>query len=203
MLTRFVLALALALPALSWAQSNTTPRFRAPYTDRESTNQAFDKFDKAVGTEGASFLAYCANQANVGTTYLASVAAPAFMSPDPYARAAGDATCDARGSATEATADEIISSQVSVRVAGMCCAVETTPGATGVNTFTARSAVANLTDSLSCTIVAGGPVHCCVWAPRAAGPIIAAGATAAVQAVSTTNESAVGALCRLFLEPVH
>lgn len=149
-----------------------------------------------VVTSGAALnIVFCGQGANATTFYLASSTAPSGGKVLTNARDLGDATCDARGSTTEATADEVISRDVAYRVLGMDCWTETTPAAT--RTLTARSAAANLSPSLSCTMASGGPTTC--RAVATGDTVIAAGATAAVQDVTTTNESAVGVLCVLSL----
>lgn len=196
---RILVALALTLvTSLAFAQSQT-PRFGAPYTDHDNINNAFNKFDKAPVGDTVMQATYCSQQANTGTIYMASVVNN-MLGIDTYGRAVGDATCDARGNATEATADVVLSPDRPVRVLGMACQVETAEGASQTGTFTARNAAADLSPTLTCQIAGATAIHCAVNVRTVVAPIIPANTPIAVQAVSTNDQSAVGALCKLFFE---
>lgn len=102
--------------------------------------------------------------------------------------------CDALDSTTEATADAPIMTNVAFKVMGMYCKV-TSSGSNGV-TMTLRSAAANTTPAISCTI-ATGDTDC--FAAVSSTTDIAAGATIAVKQVTTEDLSAADGWCKVFV----
>lgn len=95
------------------------------------------------------------------------------------------AGCAAEDSTTEATADEIMFTGLPVKVHGMYCRVSSS-GSNGV-TLRVRSAAANLTPDVTCTI-ATSATECRSITPSTTD--VAANATVAVAAVSTEDLSA-------------
>lgn len=93
--------------------------------------------------------------------------------------------CAAEDNTTEGTADEVMFTQRAVKALGLYCRVSSS-GANGV-TLRLRSATANVTPDLTCTI-ATGSTECVSYTPTTTD--IAANATVAVSAVSTEDLSA-------------
>jgi hypothetical protein len=136
----------------------------------------------------------CGDSPNNTTLYSGPVVA--FLGGDyttDYSLASGG--CAALDNATEATADAPIGfANTSFKVLGMMCEV-TSSGSNG-QSFTMRSAEANLTPSVTCTI-ATGDTSC--TSVTASTTDVAAGATIAVQTVTTEDLSAQDWWCKVFI----
>lgn len=104
------------------------------------------------------------------------------------------AACSALDSTTEATADAALFANNGFKVLGMFCKV-TGSGANGV-TITARSAEADLTPSVTCTIATGETT--CVSVTGSTTDV-AAGATVALKYEDTEDLSAQDGWCKLFI----
>lgn len=191
--------LALVLAVSATITSAGTTRFNAPYTNSEPTNQAFDQFDKGPVGDSALTLLFCGQQANAGTTFLSTIVNN-LLGLDTYTQTVGITACDTRQNATEATADVVTSPDRAIKVLGMVCQVETAEGASQSGTFTVRAAAADLSPTLTCSIAGASQIHCAVRAPTINAPIVPANTPLAVKAVSTNDQSAVGALCRVMVE---
>lgn len=121
------------------------------------------------------------------TVYLAAASAEAAI---------GGTTCDGLDSGTEATADAPIATNFpAFKVHGLYCRISSDP--TNDVVITARSAAADMTPSLTCTIAGtGSATHC--RALTSTTTDIAAGATIAVKAVTTEDLSAQDIWCELY-----
>lgn len=102
--------------------------------------------------------------------------------------------CSALDSDTEATADAALFANTAFKITGMFCKV-TSSGANGV-TVTARSAEADTTPVISCTIATGETTCSSVTGSTTD---IAAGATVAIQYEDTEDLSAQDGWCKLFI----
>jgi hypothetical protein len=134
----------------------------------------------------------CGDQANNGEIFFG----PALGSIDgTYTDSSIASTaCDALDDATEATADEAIGfANQALTVYGMVCEVSGS-GSNGV-TITARSAEANLSPSLACTIATTETTCAAALATPAT---VAAGATIAVSVVNTEDLSLQDGWCKLY-----
>lgn len=146
-------------------------------------------FDAVLNAE----LILCGQQANNGTIYMG----PELGSIDGTHTdgSIGGTACDALDNATEATADAPIGfANNGFKVYGMLCEVSDS-GSNGV-TITGRSAAANLSPSMSCTIATGDTSCVDVLASPAS---IAADATVAIQVVNTEDLSLQDAWCKWFI----
>jgi hypothetical protein len=137
---------------------------------------------------------FCGQQANNGTIYFGPVTA--FLTGD-YSSAyvMGDAQCNALDNATEATADAPVGyGNTSFKVLGMMCEASSS-GSNGVS-FTLRSAEADLTPSVTCTVATGETTCSTVTASTTD---VAAGATLAMKVVNTEDLSAQDGWCKVFI----
>lgn len=111
----------------------------------------------------------------------------------------GSAGCNALGSDTEATADAPITSDYpALKVTGMWCT--TSSNASNDQVFTARSAEADLTPSITCTVPGNGTgadATACISTMQTTINV-AAGATIAIEVVNTEDLSAEDVWCELF-----
>jgi hypothetical protein len=105
----------------------------------------------------------------------------------------GSAGCNALDSETEATADNFIISMPAFKVSGFYCIMSTDPN--NDVTFTLRSAEANTTPTISCTVT--GSVKYCSTTTGSTTDI-AAGATIAIQADYSEDLDAEDAWCKLY-----
>lgn len=108
--------------------------------------------------------------------------------------AISSAACQGLDSTTEATADAPLFANTAFKVQGMFCKV-TSSGSNGV-TMTLRSAEADLTPSVTCTIATGETTCSSVTASTTD---VAAGATLAVEYEDTEDLSAQDGWCKVFL----
>lgn len=134
----------------------------------------------------------CGQLANNGTVFSGPVVQ--FLAGD-YTTSfvMGGAGCDALENADEATADTPVGwANTAFKVTGMVCEVSSS-GANGV-VLTARSAVANLTPSITCTVPTG-QTTCSTTTGSTTD--IAANATIAVRATDTENLSAEDYSCKI------
>lgn len=127
---------------------------------------------------------FCGEAAENGTVFLG----PALTSLG----GAGDDTtiggtvCDTLESGTEATADGPLFAQVPYKIMGLYCRIDGTLAGTETVVFTMRSAAADTTPVLTCT-VAAGQTDCRTLTGTTTN--IAAGATVAVQMTQTSNNA--------------
>lgn len=148
-----------------------------------------DGFDAVLNSE----LILCGDQANNGTIYLGPLVGT-LDGTYTVATIAGTA-CTAADNATEGTADAPIGfANNAFKVYGMLCEV-TGSGSNGV-TLSFRSAEAELSTALSCTI-ATSATSCAAVLDGAV--TVAAGATVAVKVVNTEDLSAQDAWCKAFI----
>ena len=199
-----VVVLALVLPGLA-----VESRSGLEYGNSEPYNKNVDiiggRLPLTPGGGASNSAIFCGQLANAGTIYLgpANVAdATGENGEGANAQAsAGGTVCNALDSATEATADAPLYTNLRVRVTGMYCKAVADAGTTGSGTngavFTLRSAAADTAPVLTCTVPTTG-IECQATPATANIPVIAAGATMAVKAVSTEDLSAMDGWCRVF-----
>lgn len=154
--------------------------------------------ENSIDADEAAFMTdviyFCGQQVVTGTVYFGPVTA--FLTGD-YSAAyvMGDAQCNALDNTTEATADAPIGyANTSFKVLGMMCEASNS-GSNGV-TFTMRSAAADLTPSMTCT-VATGDTSCTSVASSTTD--VAAGATVAIKVVNTEDLSAQDGWCKVLI----
>lgn len=137
---------------------------------------------------------FCGQQVVTGTVYFAPITA--FLTGDfTAAYVMGDAQCNALDNTTEATIDEPIGyANTSFKALGMMCEASSS-GSNGV-TFTLRSAAADLTPSMTCTIPTGETSCTSVTSSTTD---IAAGATLAMKVVNTEDLSAQDGWCKVLI----
>ena len=129
-----------------------------------------------------------------------SGAGTVYMGPDTasYGGDGGDASiggtvCDALESGTEGTADAPILTNVAFGVAGAICTTDGTIGAAETVVFTMRTATADTVPAQTCTI-AEAEKDCSIVTPTTTD--VAAGATIAMKAVQTGNNTTDNYWCR-------
>lgn len=145
-------------------------------------------------TAAADKIVLCGQDANSGTIY-GGPAAAAYLG-DGNEFAIGGAVCNALDNATEATADAPIAADFpAFKVTGMYC--RTSSDATNDQTFTLRSAAADLTPSVTCTVAGTGTATSCSTVTQTTTDI-AAGATIAVKSVNTEDLSAQDFWCEVY-----
>jgi hypothetical protein len=98
----------------------------------------------------------------------------------------GSAACDALDDATEATADAPLFANVPFKIMGLYCRTDGTLGAGETVVFKTRSAAADTTPSIACTITAG-QTDCRSLTGSTTN--VAAGATVAISATQTSNNA--------------
>jgi len=109
----------------------------------------------------------------------------------------GDTYCDTLDSTTETTADfPLDANWPAFKVLGMTCWVTSDPTADVV--FTARSAAADLTPSVTCTVAGTGSSQRCVSTTKTTTDI-AAGAAVAIKVVTTEDLSLQDVGCKLYI----
>jgi hypothetical protein len=139
---------------------------------------------------------FCGELAENGTTYLGpSTGAFGGNGAD---LSIGSTACDALDSTTEATADTPLFTNTPLKWMGLLCKTDGTLGASETIVFTARTAAADVvtTDSTATTItctISVGESECRSLVGSTTN--IAAGATVAVKAVETSNNSDDNAHC--------
>lgn len=137
---------------------------------------------------------FCGDLPNNSTNYVSPAAGYAsgaeMANTASYILAA--AGCAAEDSGTEATADEIMYTQTAIKPIGLYCQV-TSAGSNGI-AFHVRSATANITPDITCTI-ATGSTECTSYTPATTN--IAANATVAVSATTTEDLSAQDYWCQV------
>lgn len=192
------------------AAASSTPRHGLGYTDHETMNADLDRIDQRLNLTPtgmpATDLIFCGALGSSAPTFLgpASGGDKTGELGEGGQASAGGANCNAAGSSTEATADEPLYTQFSARVLGMYCKAVTDTGGTGSGTlgvtFTLRSAAANTSPVMTCTVPTG-QIECAARASSlATAPIIAPGALADVQAaVGAENLSANDGWCKVFV----
>jgi hypothetical protein len=128
---------------------------------------------------------FCGDGPNTtGTTYLGP--ALAAFTGDGSDASNGSAACQALDSADEATADGPLFANVAFKANAMYCLTAQALGAAETNTFTLRSAAANTTPVITCTI-STGQTDCRSLTGTTTN--IAAGATVAIKADHTGNNN--------------
>ena len=144
----------------------------------------------------SSKIVLCGQDANSGTIYGGPAAAVYLGSGAEHA--IGGATCNALDSATEATADAPIAADYpALSILGMFC--RTSTDATNDQVFTLRSAEANLSPSITCTVAGTGTdTSCTAIRSGTSPPTVAAGATIAVQSVNTEDLSLQDFWCEVY-----
>lgn len=154
--------------------------------------------ENSIGPDEGAFMTdliyFCGQQVVTGTVYLGPVTA--FLTGDfTAAYVMGDAQCNALEDATEATADAPIGyANTTFKVLGMMCEVSSS-GSNGI-TATMRSAAADLTPSMTCTI-ATGDTSC--TSVTSSTTDIAADATLAIKIENTEDLSAQDAWCKVLI----
>jgi len=125
----------------------------------------------------------CGAAAENGTIYYGPATA-VFGGDGSTSYAIDSAACDALTNATEGTADAPIMTNVAFKITGLYCVQNGTLGAGETVTFTVRSAEADTTPVISCSIAAG-ETDC--RSLTGSTTDIAAGATIAIKAVQTSD----------------
>ena len=197
MKTLLALTLAVLCAGAALAQSRT-PRVGLDYTGSESENRNWNKVDRALpyGPVASSSLLFCGQNVNTSTDYIGPAVSAFFNRTNPLM---GDATCDALDSTTETTADNPINSAFPpFRVVAMYCSVSSDPASDVV--FTARTAAADLSPSLTCTVAGTGSGQDCFAYAAGAAPQVAAGGAVAVKVVTLEDLSAQDASCRWIIQ---
>ena len=143
---------------------------------------------------GGYNIIYCGDLLNATTNYLGPATGAFFNDGVDYSPTSPG--CAGLDKAAEVDADEVILDSINWRVTGMLCTL--TNAAADHVTFTMRSAVANLTPSVSC-IVDGGKKTC--WAITSTTTNIATAAATCVQAVPLGDESANDGWCKVLMTP--
>lgn len=213
LLSLIVLALLIGLPA---AAQDVRVEGNIGATERDVYDSAGVKSAVKLGTAGATVtgtltltnaqlvtgsfdavlnaeLILCGQQADNGTIYMG----PGLGELDgtQTVLTIGGTACNALDNATEATADAPIGfANNAFKVYGMLCEVSSS-GSNGV-TITGRSAAADLSPSMSCTVATTETSCVDVLATPAT---VAAGATIAIKVVNTEDLSAQDAWCRWFI----
>ncbi len=133
----------------------------------------------------------CGDLANAGTLYGGPIADSFDGTGGEYALAG--TACSANDNSTEATTDESIAANTAFKITGMYCVVSGS-GSNGV-VLTARSAEADLTPSLTCTVGTGNTTCSTVLGTTTD---VAAGATVAIKSVTSGEDlSAQDFWCRV------
>jgi hypothetical protein len=128
---------------------------------------------------------YCGQADENGTIFLAP--ALSVLGGDASADTSiGSTACDALDSADEATADGALLANVALKARGVYCKTDGTLGAGESIVFTLRSAVADTTPVLSCTLSAA-QTDCRSLVGTTTN--IAAGGTTAIKAVMSSNNA--------------
>lgn len=136
----------------------------------------------------------CGQDANSGTIYFGPSTA-AYLGGGGE-QAIGGAACNALDSATETTADAPITAGFpAFKVLGMHCI--SSSDAANDQVLTLRSAAADVTPSVTCTIAGTGTATECT-STTATTTDIAAGATIAVKSVNTEDLSAQDVWCQVY-----
>ena len=136
----------------------------------------------------------CGQDANSGTVYGGPTAAAYLGGGGEFVM--GATVCNALDDATEATADAPISAGFpAFKVTGMHCA--TSSDASNDQVFTLRSAAADLTPSVTCTVAGSGSATDCSTT-TASTTDVASGATIAVKSVNTEDLSGQDFWCQVY-----
>lgn len=208
---RLSLAIVVAslLGLLSRVSADTT-RHGFKTTSNADMNDNLSRLDNrlVLGTGssglGTGSIIFCGNLANAGTTFFEPVGGGtrSATSGESSLATPGGTACDAGDNGTESTADDVVFRDLAIRIGGMYCRAAVDAGTTGSGangtTFTLRSAEANLSPSLTCTVATGRTECLAVATANNAMPRVAGAATMAVQNVTTENLSANNGWCRVF-----
>lgn len=147
-----------------------------------------------VGGFATDSIIACGQLVSSSTVYLGpSTAAYLGSGAD---TSAGGTVCDALDSGTESTADAPIATTFgAIKIHGMYCRVTSDPASDVV--FTLRSAAADLTPSVTCTVAGtGSSQHCVSTTPTTVD--VAANATIAVKVVTLEDLSLQDGWCKIF-----
>jgi hypothetical protein len=195
LLTPF-LALAL-LVGVAEAQTRT-PRHSLDFPGDEAGNRTMRKIDSVLPKARIHRkLITCGDGASSATHYQGPhIAAFRGLAPD---LSIDGTVCDALDSGTEATADlPLPDGTPGFFVLGATCCVDADPAADVV--FTLRSAAADLSPTMTCTVGLTGTDQCCHIRPGGSAPFVAAGATVANKVVTGEDLSTTGVGCTWDIE---
>ncbi len=134
---------------------------------------------------------FCGENAENGTIFFGP--ATALFGGDGSDYSLGSVNCDALDNATEATADAPILTAAAFQVMGFRCKTDGTLGAGESIVFTLRSAAADLTPSVTCTI-SEAETECSDVTSTSTD--VAAGATVAMKVVEASNNADDNAWCQ-------
>lgn len=168
-------------------------------TDPTARSLSGDATMSATGVVTSTLLndviTLCGQNVSSSTIY-GGPAAAAFLGGGAE-RVIGGTICNALDSTTEATADAPIHADFpAFKVFGFWCYITTDPSNDVV--LTMRSAAANLTPSLTCTIAGSGSAkHCSTTTSTTTD--VAAGATIAMKVVTTEDLSAQDFWCKAYI----
>ena len=137
----------------------------------------------------------CGQADENGTIYYGPATA-VFGGDGSTSYAISSVACDALDNATEATADAPIFTNVAFKITGLYCKQSGTLGAGEAVTFTVRSAAADTTPVISCT-VSEGETDC--RSLTGSTTDIAAGATLAVKAVQVSDNTDDDHWCKVYI----
>jgi len=110
----------------------------------------------------------------------------------------GGTLCDNLSNTSEGSADAPLPGIGAYKVLGMYCITDGTLGSAETLVFTARSAVADLTPSVTCSL-AEGETSCVSVVGSSTD--IAAGATVAIEVIQSSDNSDDNSWCRLYISP--
>ncbi len=144
---------------------------------------------------------FCGDLESTGTNYYApvnDVFAGDFGNSSDADYTISGTLCSALDNTTETTADAPLTGLLNVafKVLGMRCYTSGEPTADVV--FTARSAAADLTPSVTCTVASAGTTDSCSTVTGSTTDV-AAGATVAVKTVTGADESSRDGWCKVFI----
>lgn len=182
-LVAILFGLVLSGPAFAQSSYGNNPLNAAGSID------ATDIGENAVTAEELSSgvianVVICGQMAENGTIYLGpALGSLAFDGTD---NSISSTVCDALDNATEATADLPVNAASALKILGMQCQLAGTLGASETATFTLRSAEADITPSVTCSLAVGETL--CSTATSSTTDV-AAGATLAVEAVQSSNNT--------------
>jgi len=194
MKTIIVILAMLLLPSTGWAASKAVG-----FVGQVQANQIDEN---AVQPDELSAISYhidfCGQNVENGPVYFGPVVTDHFMENDAATVDAsiGGTVCDGLDSATEATADAPVFTNVPFKITGMFCTTDGTLGSGETLTFATRSAAAATTPSVTCSLAAGESD--CV-SNTGSTTDIAAGATVAVLATQSSNNSDDNSWCRVWI----
>jgi hypothetical protein len=181
----------MVMTTLAWA-ADYTPLLHWKLTNDAGLNATLTGLDNQVGSRllqrEQSNAIFCGQLVNNSTIY----AGPCSTDPGGEVCTIGGTACDALDDATEGTADAPLYTDLPLLVYGMRCKVSSA-GSNGV-AITLRSAAADTSPALTCTVPTGSVD--CQDSVGLSNPVnIAAGATMALESVTTEDLSAEDVRC--------